>query len=175
MFLFYYCSTRVSLLSHDRCQYDSLILSKQTWAYPRQHLQQLLWCVVSVRLNLPEVEERKLCPPRYSANCVSTTLTVLILHNVESVYFFYSNPVLPCRITRTKAVLSCGLVRNVHHCVLSMVLQPKFGLCRHVVEVAGSHTIRHTPSRTLLNYRSSLLRTCDSFGSVNCTANKGKS
>jgi len=24
-------------------------------------LQQLLWCVVSVRLNLPEVEERKLC------------------------------------------------------------------------------------------------------------------
>ena len=40
------------LLSHNRYQYDSLILSKQTWAYPRQHLQQLLWCVVSVRLNL---------------------------------------------------------------------------------------------------------------------------
>ena len=70
-----------------------LILSKQTWAYPRQHLQQLLWCVVSVRLNLPEVEEGKLCPLRYYANCVSTMLTVLILHNVESVYFFYSNPV----------------------------------------------------------------------------------
>jgi hypothetical protein len=50
----------VSLLSHDRYQYDSLILSKQTWAYPRQHLQQLLWCIVSVCLNLPEVEERKL-------------------------------------------------------------------------------------------------------------------
>ena len=84
----------MSLLSHDRYQYDSLILSKQTSAYPRQHLQQLLWCVVSVRLNLPEVEERKLCPLRYYANCVSTTLTVLILHNVESVYFFCSNPVL---------------------------------------------------------------------------------
>jgi hypothetical protein len=151
----------VSLLSHDRYQYDCLILSKQTWAYPRQHLQQLLWCVISVRLNLPEVEERKLClwytptrrnqkelsldlleanisvpcshlligqsnvvvdfypgnvethcasatvltsrknawekisisPLRYYANCVSTTLTVLILRNVESVYFFYSNPV----------------------------------------------------------------------------------
>ena len=82
-----------AFLSHDRYQYDSLILSKQTWAYPRQHLQQLLWCVVSVRLNLPEVEERELCPLRYYANCVSTTLTVLILHNVESVYFFYSNPV----------------------------------------------------------------------------------
>jgi hypothetical protein len=51
----------VSLFSHDRYHYDSLILSKQTWAYPRQHLQQLLWCVVSVRLNSPEVEERKLC------------------------------------------------------------------------------------------------------------------
>jgi len=49
-------------LSHDRYQYDSLILSKQTWAYPRQHLQQLLWCIISVRLNLLEVEERKLCP-----------------------------------------------------------------------------------------------------------------
>jgi len=84
----------VSLLSHYRYQYDSLILSKQTWAYPCQHLQQLLWCVVSVGLNLPEVEERKLCPIRYYANCVSTTLTVLILHNFESVYFFYSNPVL---------------------------------------------------------------------------------
>ena len=46
------------------------------------------------RLNLPEAEERKLCPLRYYANCVSTTLTVLILHNVESVCFFYSNPVL---------------------------------------------------------------------------------
>ena len=83
----------MSLLSHDRYHYDSLILSEQTWAYPRQHLQQLLRCVVSVRLNLPEAEERKLCPLRYYANCVSTMLTVLILHNVESVYFFYSNPV----------------------------------------------------------------------------------
>ena len=68
-------------------------MSKQNWAYPHQHLQQLLWRVVSVRFNLPEVEERKLCPLRYYANCVSTTLTVLILHNVENVYFFYSNPV----------------------------------------------------------------------------------
>jgi hypothetical protein len=34
----------MSLRRHDRYQYDSLILSKQTWAYPRQHLQHLLWC-----------------------------------------------------------------------------------------------------------------------------------
>jgi hypothetical protein len=46
--------------SHDRYQYDSPILSKQTRAYPRQQFQQLLWCVVSVRLNLQEVEERKI-------------------------------------------------------------------------------------------------------------------
>ena len=60
-----------------------------------------MWCVVSVRLNLPEVEERKLCPLRHYASCVSTTLTVLTLHNVESVYFSYSNSVyLP--VTRLK-------------------------------------------------------------------------
>jgi hypothetical protein len=35
-------------------------------------------------------------PPRYYANCVSITLTVSILHNVEIVYFFYSNPVYRC-------------------------------------------------------------------------------
>ena len=32
----------LSLLPHDRYQYDILILSKQTSAYPCQHLQQLL-------------------------------------------------------------------------------------------------------------------------------------
>ena len=82
-----------AFLSHDRYQYDSLILSKQQSISSSTLAKQLLWCVVSVRLNLPEVEERKLCPLRYYANCVFTTLTVLILHNVESVYFFYSNPV----------------------------------------------------------------------------------
>jgi hypothetical protein len=34
----------VSVLSHDRYQYHNLILSKQTWAYARQHLQHLSWC-----------------------------------------------------------------------------------------------------------------------------------
>jgi hypothetical protein len=45
--------------------------------------------------NTKECLEKKtfIFPPRYYANCVSTTLTVLKLHNVESVYFFYSNPV----------------------------------------------------------------------------------
>ena len=83
----------MSLLSHDKYQYDSLILSKQTWAYPRQHLQQLLWRVVSVRLNLPEVEERKLCPWYTSTRRNHKQLSLDLLHNVESVYFFYSNPV----------------------------------------------------------------------------------
>jgi hypothetical protein len=31
--------------------------------------------------------------PHATTQVVSTTLTVLIVHNVESVYFFYSNPV----------------------------------------------------------------------------------
>jgi hypothetical protein len=33
---------------------------------------------------------------------VSTTLTVLILHNVESVYFFYSNPVFYAKTKPTE-------------------------------------------------------------------------
>ena len=89
--LTWFCSA--CLLSHDRYQYDSLILSKQTWAYPRQHLQQLLWCVVSDRLNLPEVEERKLCLWYTPTRRNHKELSLDLLHNVESVYFFYSNPV----------------------------------------------------------------------------------
>ena len=84
----------MSLLSHDRYQYDSLILSKQSWAYPHQHLQQLLWCVVSFRLNLPEVEERKLCLWYTPTRRNHKELSLDLLHNVESVYLFYNNPVL---------------------------------------------------------------------------------
>jgi hypothetical protein len=89
----------VSLLSHDRYQYSSLILCKQTWADPRQHLQQLLWCVVSVRLNLPEVEEQKLCLWYTATRRNHKELSLDCVHfadgfdNIESVYFFYNNPV----------------------------------------------------------------------------------
>jgi len=38
---------------------------------------------------------------RYYVNCVSTTLTVLILHNDESVCFFYSNLVYRAALYRT--------------------------------------------------------------------------
>jgi hypothetical protein len=75
----------VSLLSHDRYQYDSLILSKQTWAYPRQHLQQLLsyqgrWPVADVTKEC--LEKILIFPLRYYANCVSNTLKVLITFKV---------------------------------------------------------------------------------------------
>jgi hypothetical protein len=53
------------------------------------------------------MEKKIIFPPRYYANCVSTTLKVLILHNVESVYFFYSNPVY----YKTKFV-ECGVKEN---------------------------------------------------------------
>jgi len=43
-------------------------------------------------------------PLRYYANCVSTMLTVLILHNVESVYFFYSNSVRVAPFLRSSSV-----------------------------------------------------------------------
>jgi len=45
-------------------------------------------------------------PLRYYANCVSTMLMVLILHNVESVYFFYSNPVYYNAISGFDEILS---------------------------------------------------------------------
>jgi hypothetical protein len=84
----------VSLLSHDRYQYDSLILSKQTWAYPRQHLQQLLW--YQGRYRGADVTKECL---QTNFHLSSTLLRKLCVHcangfdNVESVYFFYSNPV----------------------------------------------------------------------------------
>ena len=43
-------------------------------------------------------------PLRYYENCVSTTLKVLVLRNVESVCFFYSNPVFPTRCNITQFI-----------------------------------------------------------------------
>ena len=136
----------MSLLSHDRYQYDSLILSKQTWAYPRQHLQQLLWCVVSVRLNLPEVEERKLCALRYYANCVSTTLTDLILHNVESVYFFYSNPVNFVKLFHAVPYL-CGL--GFRRCVRSSLFWEFTQRWIIVIDISGQFIVPFLKGQTL--------------------------
>jgi hypothetical protein len=84
----------VSLLSHDKYQYDSLILSEQTWAYLRQHLQQLLRC--QGRWRGTDVTKECL---ETNFHLFSTLLRKLCVHyangfdNVESVYFFYSNPV----------------------------------------------------------------------------------
>jgi hypothetical protein len=49
--------------------------------------------VTSAPRQRPWHHRSKIFSLRYYANCVSTALTVLILHNVESVCFFYSNPV----------------------------------------------------------------------------------
>jgi hypothetical protein len=57
-------------------------------------------------------------PLRYYANCVSTTLTVSILHNVESVYFFYSNPVYSKHANQLHGHVSvkpkCGHAADMH-------------------------------------------------------------
>jgi hypothetical protein len=51
--------------------------------------------------------------PHYYANCVSTTLTDWIPHNVESVYLFYSNPVFCLlAISNFNAKVRCSLPRN---------------------------------------------------------------
>jgi hypothetical protein len=84
-----------AFLSHDRYQYGSLILSKQTWAYPRQHFQQLLWCQGCWR----NANITKECLET-NFHLFSALLCKLCVHyakgfdNVESVYFFYSNLVL---------------------------------------------------------------------------------
>jgi hypothetical protein len=84
----------VSLLSHDRYQYDSLILSKQALSTHETAVVLLQWCKGRRRGAdvTKECLEKKISSFLY-ANYVSTTLTVLILNNVESVYFFYSKPV----------------------------------------------------------------------------------
>jgi ribosome-associated toxin RatA of RatAB toxin-antitoxin module len=80
--------THKTFVSHDRYQYHSLILSKQTWANPHQHLQGR-WLSADVtkecletNFHLSSKLLRKLCV--HYANG---------FYNVESVYFFYSNPV----------------------------------------------------------------------------------
>jgi hypothetical protein len=84
----------LGLLSHDRYQYDSRILSKQNWAYPRQLLRQLLWCQGHWRGY--DVTKEYL---ETNFHLFSTLLRKLCVHyangfdNVESVYFLYSNTV----------------------------------------------------------------------------------
>ena len=56
----------------------------------------LQWCQGRWRgadVTIECLEKIFIFPLCYYANCVSTTLTVLILHNFGSVYLFYSNPV----------------------------------------------------------------------------------
>ena len=51
-------------------------------------------------------------PLRYYANCVSTTLTVFILHNIESVYFFYSNAVFHYLIFVWPYIIDINIIDN---------------------------------------------------------------
>jgi hypothetical protein len=87
----------VSLLSHDRYQYDSLILSKQTSAYPVNSCNSCCGVkgadvVLTSRKNA--WKQILISPLRYYANCVSTTLTVLmsLKASVSFVVTLYINP-----------------------------------------------------------------------------------
>ena len=51
---------------------------------------------------------------------------------------------------------------------------PNFACVVTFLKLLDRTQLRHTPSRTLLNYRSSLLHICKSFDTFNCTAYKGK-
>ena len=166
----------VSLLSKDRYQYDSLILSSDTSGLPELlplHKQPVSWnfllhsqidCLVGRGLPYSLLKRRctrvtefvfansstqkafsttvtvillQWCQGRWRCadvtkecleknfhlssallpNCVTTALTVLILHNVESVYFFYSNPVLYIIIVVKFRAIPCFIPWNIYMCV----------------------------------------------------------
>jgi hypothetical protein len=72
---------RVSHLSHDRYQYDSLILSKQTWAYPVNTCNgccDVKGAEVVLTSRKNAWKQIFIFPLRCYANCVSTKLAVLI-------------------------------------------------------------------------------------------------
>jgi hypothetical protein len=76
----------VSLSSHDRYQYYSLILSKQPGAYPVNSCNSCCDVkgadvVLTSRKNA--WKQILIFPRRYYANCVSTTLTVLLTLKVS--------------------------------------------------------------------------------------------
>jgi hypothetical protein len=76
----------VSLLSHDRYQYDSLILSKQTWAYPVNTCNSccdVKGADVALTSRKNALKQIVIFPLRYFPNCVSTTSTVLITLKVS--------------------------------------------------------------------------------------------
>jgi len=103
----------VSLLSHDRYQYDSLTSQKNAW------------------------KKIFIFPIRYYTNCVSATLTVLILHNVESVYFFYSNLVL------LTPVCSAGGPIQKHGCCVVVNFKMWFYSCvKDLQETSFSNEIK---------------------------------
>jgi hypothetical protein len=118
---------RVSVLSHDWYQYDSLILSEQTWAHPRQHLQQLLWCQGLWR----GADVTKECLET-NFQLSSTLLCKLRVHytngfdNVESVYFFYNNPVLLGPTATRRVVLQTFLATCRKVAAAIYVLQKAF-------------------------------------------------
>jgi hypothetical protein len=67
-----------SLLYDGSCHFVSVMSRAMTWCW---HHDRMLG--------------KKFSSFLYSTTqIVSTTLTVLILHNVESVYFFYGNPII---------------------------------------------------------------------------------
>ena len=71
-----------------------LILSKQTWAYPRQRLQQLLWYVVSVRFNLTETgltfNNCTLCPHCIYVFCIYLRTNNDLCHLEHKLIGFYN-------------------------------------------------------------------------------------
>jgi hypothetical protein len=109
----------LSLLSRDRYQYDSLIVSKQTWAYP------VNTCNSCCDVKGADVTKECLGT---NFNLSSTLLRKLCVHyangsdNVESAYLVYSNP-LYIHIYFTKLYIYMG--HPVAQLVEALCYKPK--------------------------------------------------
>jgi hypothetical protein len=100
---------------------------EERWKFVSRHS-----FVTSAPRQCPSHHWFKIFSLHYYANCVSTTLIVLILHNVESFYFFYSNPVqwtLPYSGNFYYATL-----RNIPE-YSNLLMSPTQSNCRNVTKV----------------------------------------
>jgi hypothetical protein len=82
LYLYFYLLYRVTIKEIDTF---NVVLKHSSRRFASVMSRALTWCW--------RHEKNFIFPLRYYANFVSTALTVSILHNVQSVYFFYSNPV----------------------------------------------------------------------------------
>jgi hypothetical protein len=139
----------VSLLSHDRYQYDSLILSTQTWAYPVNTCNSccdVKGADVVLTSQKNAWKQIFIFPLRFYTNCVSTTLMVLKMLKVSisfivTLYFLVKVLLaielwdhVNCFCKTMKQILkNVWTVQKTLFHELSIVLHWPWTKCQHIV------------------------------------------